>query len=44
MIEVSASTNLIPPPTGTGIPPNATAAEITLVMNALLASSGPRPL
>ena len=43
-IEVNASTNLIPPPTGTGIPPKATAAEITLVMNALLASSGPRPL
>ena len=44
MIEVSASTNLIPPPTGTGIPPNATAAEITLVINALAASSGPSPL
>ena len=43
-IEVSASTNLIPPPTGTGIPPSATAAPITLVINALLASSGPSPL
>ena len=40
----SAFTSTTPPPTGTGIPPSATAAEITLVINALDASSGPRPL
>ena len=35
---------MIPPPTGIGMPPNAIAAPMTLVINALLASSGPNPL
>ncbi len=39
-----ASTTVFPPPTGTGMPPIATAAPITLVINALAASSGPSPL